>query len=152
MEFNRNVADSLPGTAAPMGHGAFPHHGNDPVIAAGAVINAYQTVAARRTDPLDSTVVSITRFHAGHTTNVIAEEAIPSGTTRALKPETQDMIERELRQIPEGVGVTYGVGIEFSYDRRYLPTVNTEIETEKAAAAAAAIVVAENILRDEAPI
>ncbi len=133
-------------------HGAFPHHGNDPVVAAGAIINAFQTVAARRTNPLDSTVVSITQVHAGHTTNVIAEEAVLSGTTRALKPKTQDMIERELRQIAEGVGVTYGVGIEFSYDRRYLPTINTEIETEKGAAAAAAIVGAENILRDEPPM
>ena len=132
-------------------HGAFPHHGNDPVVAAGAMINAFQTVAARRTNPLDSTVVSITQVHAGHTTNVIAEEAVLSGTTRALKPKTQDMIERELRQIAEGVGVTYGVGIEFSYDRRYLPTINTETETEKAGAAATAIVGAENILRDEPP-
>ncbi len=68
-----------------------------------------------------------------------------------LNPKTQDMIERKLRQIAEGVGVAYGVAIEFSYDRRYLPTINTEIETEKAAAAAAAIVGAENILRDEPP-
>ena len=132
-------------------HAGYPQHGNDPVVAVGAIINAFQTVAARRTDPLDSTVVSITQVHAGHTTNVIAEEAVLSGTTRALKPKTQDMIERELRQIAEGVGVTYGVGIEFSYDRRYLPTINTETETEKAGAAATAIVGAENILRDEPP-
>ena len=132
-------------------HAGYPQHGNDPVVAVGAIINAFQTVAARRTDPLDSTVVSITQVHAGHTTNVIAEEAVLSGTTRALKPKTQDMIERELRQIAEGVGVTYGVGIEFSYDRRYLQTINTETETKKAGAAAAAIVGAENILRDEPP-
>ena len=132
-------------------HAGYPQHGNDPVVAVGAIINAFQTVAARRTDPLDSTVVSITQVHAGHTTNVIAEEAVLSGTTRALKPKTQDMIEHELRQIAEGVGVTYGVGIEFSYDRRYLQTINTETETKKAGAAAAAIVGAENILRDEPP-
>ena len=132
-------------------HAGYPQHGNDPVVAVGAIINAFQTVAARRTDPLDSTVVSITQVHAGHTTNVIAEEAVLSGTTRALKPKTQDMIERELRQIAEGVGVTYGVGIEFSYDRRYLQTINTETETKKAGAAAAAIVGAENILRDGPP-
>ncbi len=139
----------ITGTGA---HGAFPHQGNDPVVVAAAIIMAFQSVAARRADPLDSVVVSVTQVNAGHTTNVIPEEATISGTTRALKIETQDMIERELRQIAEGIGAAHGAKIEYTYDRRYLPTINTEGETEKAAAAAADIVGVDNILRDEPPV
>jgi len=139
----------ITGTGA---HGAFPHQGNDPVVVAAAIIMAFQSVAARRADPLDSVVVSVTQVNAGHTTNVIPEEATISGTTRALKLDTQDMIERELRQIAEGIGAAHGANIEYTYDRRYLPTINTEGETEKAAAAAADIVGVENILRDEPPV
>ena len=97
-------------------------------------------------------MISVTQVHAGHTTNVIPEEAILSGTTRALKVEIQDLIEREMRQIAEGIGQTFGAQIEFSYDRRYLPTVNTVEETDFAAQAAAEIVGEVQILRDEPPV
>ena len=133
-------------------HGAFPHQGNDPVVVAAHMITSFQSIAARRTDPLDSAVISVTQVHAGHTTNVIPEEAILSGTTRALKVEIQDLIEREMRQIAEGIGQTFGAQIEFSYDRRYLPTVNTVEETDFAAQAAAEIVGEMQILRDEPPV
>jgi hippurate hydrolase len=133
-------------------HGAFPHQGNDPVVIAAQMITAFQTVAARRTDPLDSVVVSVTQVHAGHTTNVIPEDAVLSGTTRALKKETQDMIEREMRQIAEGIGAAFGAHIEFTYDRRYLPTINTPAETEFAAEAVAEIVGSEHLLRDQPPV
>jgi hippurate hydrolase len=97
-------------------------------------------------------VISVTQINAGHTSNVIAEEAVLIGTTRALKSETQNMIEREMRQIAEGIGAAFGAQIEFTYDRRYLPTVNTAAETEFAAKAAAQIVGGEHILRDEPPV
>jgi amidohydrolase len=133
-------------------HGAFPHNGNDPIVVAAHMITAFQTVAARRTDPLDSVVVSVTQVEAGHTSNVIPETATLIGTTRALRLETQDMIERELEQIAMGVGAAFGAHIDFEYDRRYLPTINSEQEAVFAAGAAADIVGAENILHDKPPV
>ncbi len=133
-------------------HGAFPHQGNDPVVIAAQMVTAFQTIVSRRTDPLDSTVISVTQIHAGHTTNVIAEEATLSGTTRALKLETQDMVEREMRQVAMGIGAAFGAQVEFTYDRRYLPTINTATEAEFSAQAVAEIVGSENLLRNELPV
>jgi len=133
-------------------HGAFPHQGNDPVVIAAQMVTAFQTIVSRRTDPLDSTVISVTQIHAGHTTNVIAEDAILSGTTRALKLETQDMLEREMHQVAMGIGAAFGAQIEFTYDRRYLPTINTATEAEFSAQAVAEIVGDDNLLRNELPV
>lgn len=133
-------------------HGAFPHQGNDPVIVAAQMVTAFQTIVSRRTDPLDSSVISVTQINAGHTSNVIAEEATLTGTTRALKTETQDMIEREMRQVVEGIAAAFGVQAELTYDRRYLPTINTATETEFAAAAAGEIVGTDQVMRDEPPV
>jgi len=133
-------------------HGAFPHQGNDPVVIAAQMVTAFQTIVSRRTDPLDSTVISVTQIHAGHTTNVIAEDAILSGTTRALKLETQDMLEREMHQVAMGIGAAFGAQIEFTYDRRYLPTINTATEAEFSAQAVAKIVGDDNLLRNELPV
>ena len=133
-------------------HGAFPHNGNDPIVVAAHMITAFQTVAARRTDPLDSVVVSVTQVEAGHTSNVIPETATLIGTTRALRMETQDMIEKELEQIAMGVGQAFGAKIDFQYDRRYLPTINSEQEAGFAVDAAEDIVGAENIVHDKPPV
>jgi amidohydrolase len=133
-------------------HGAFPHNGNDPIVVAAHMITAFQTVAARRTDPLDSVVVSVTQVEAGHTSNVIPETATLIGTTRALRMETQDMIERELRQIALGIGEAFGAKVDFEYDRRYLPTINNEKEAGFAVNAAAEVVGAENIIHDKPPV
>jgi len=97
-------------------------------------------------------VISATKFQSGHTTNVIPETALIAGTTRAFQPEIQDLMEREIRRVAEGVAAAHGASVECSYDRRYAPTVNTEAETEIAAAAAATVVGEENVLRHLPPI
>ena len=132
-------------------HGAYPHNGTDPIVVAAQMISAFQTIASRRTDPLDSVVVSITQVIAGHTSNVIPETATLIGTTRALQLETQNMIESEMRQIAKGIGDAFGAHVDFVYDRRYLPTINTPQEAEYSARAAADIVGEENVIRDKLP-
>ena len=47
------------------GHAAMPHQTKDPVVAAGMVITALQTLISRQTDPFDNAVISLTRLDAG---------------------------------------------------------------------------------------
>ncbi|MDP6563588.1 MAG: M20 aminoacylase family protein [Alphaproteobacteria bacterium] len=133
-------------------HGAFPHEGIDPVLIGAEIVMALQRIVARTTDPMKQAVISATKFQSGHTTNVIPETALIAGTTRAFQPEIQDLMEREIRRVAEGVAAAHGASVECSYDRRYAPTVNTEAETEIAAAAAATVVGEENVLRHLPPI
>ncbi len=133
------------------GHAAMPHLAIDPVIVAANLVNALQTIVSRVADPQDSAVVSVTQIHGGDTWNVIPEEVTLGGTTRSFSAEVQDMIEAKIDELASNVAATHGASARVSYERRYPPVVNTEAETELAAAAAAGIVGVENIERNPVP-
>jgi hippurate hydrolase len=133
-------------------HGAMPHQGIDPVVTSAQIVTALQTIASRNTDPLDSVVVSVTQVHGGDTWNVIPDEVTIRGTTRSFRPEVQKSIEPAIRRIAEGIAQAHGAEIaSMRYEMRYPPTVNTAAETEIAARAAAAVVGADNLVRDPTP-
>jgi amidohydrolase len=132
-------------------HGAMPHTGIDPVVTAAQITLALQTIRSRSTHPLDGAVVSVTQVHGGDTWNVIPDEMVLRGTTRSFKPEVQDTIEAGIRRIAEGVASAQGAQVRLRYERRYPPTVNTEKETEIAAAAATEVAGAGNVIRDFTP-
>ncbi|WP_341913263.1 M20 aminoacylase family protein [Ferrovibrio terrae] len=132
-------------------HGAYPHRGIDPVVIAAEMVLALQNIVARNVDPLQCAVVSCCQIQGGHTTNVIPEEVMIAGTTRAFLPEVQDMIEARMNQIVTGIAASHGATAKLDYQRRYPPTINTADETELAAAAAAAVVGGTNVLRNVNP-
>ncbi len=132
-------------------HGAMPHLGLDPIVVAAEIVTALQTIVSRATDPQDAAVLSVTQIHAGDAWNVIPEEVVLRGTTRAFRLEVQDGLEPAIRRLVEGIATAHGATAELHYEKRYPPTVNTEAETDIAAAVAADVVGADNVLRDPAP-
>ena len=70
------------------GHGALPHQTVDPVVAASEFVLSMQRVVARELNPLEASVISITAFNSGTTSNVIPAEAHLMGTARTFTPET----------------------------------------------------------------
>ena len=136
------------------GHGALaamPHLGVDAIVTGSAIVGALQTIASRATDPLDSAVVSVTRFQAGDTWNVLPDRAVLAGTTRSFRPEVRDSLEPAIRRIAGAIAEAHGATADVHYERRYPPTINDAAETERAAAAAAAVVGADNVERDPRP-
>jgi hippurate hydrolase len=67
-------------------HGARPHESADPVVGAGALIGALQTVVARRVNPATPAVLTVATVHAGTAPNVIPDRATLGGTLRATDP------------------------------------------------------------------
>ena len=106
------------------GHAAMPHQATDVVLAGSALVQALQSLVARNVDPLESAVLSVTRFHAGHADNVLPESAELGGTVRTLRPELQSMMEDGMRRVCTGIEATYGVSISLRYERGYPPTIN----------------------------
>ena len=129
-------------------HAAYPHQGVDPIVAASEMVGALQTIASRMTDPAESIVVSVTEFHAGDATNVIADEAILRGTARSFLPDAERIIEPAMRRILEGVAAAHGATVRLDYQQLYPVLVNWEKESDIAADVAAEVVGADSVTRD----
>ena len=129
-------------------HGAMPHLGIDPVVIGAQIVTALQTIASRRTDPMDSVVVSVTQIHAGDTWNVIPQEAVIRGTARSFKPEISEAIEADIKRIADGICAAHGASAGLRYERRYPALINTAEESDFAASIAAEVVGQDNVNAD----
>jgi hippurate hydrolase len=133
------------------GHAARPHRAIDPLVVGCHVVLALQTVVARRVDPQEAAVLSITQFHAGSTGNVIAEEAVLNGTVRTLRPEVQDEVQALLTSIATATAAAHGAEAVVDYERGYPPVVNAAEPTERAALAAARVLGEDRVIRERRP-
>jgi amidohydrolase len=106
------------------GHAAKPHAAVDTVLVGAQIVSQIQSVVARNVDPLDSAVVSICMFQAGHTDNVIPQTAHLRGTARSLTPEVRDLLEARLHEVVEGTARLYGARAKLTYSRDYPVTRN----------------------------
>jgi hippurate hydrolase len=133
------------------GHAARPHKTIDPVVVGSHIVLALQSLVARRTDPLDSAVLSITQFHAGSAFNVIPPDALLTGTVRTLLPHVQDDMERLMGQVVEATALAHGARAVLEYTRGYPQVVNAEAATERAALAGAKLLGENHVIRQRPP-
>jgi hippurate hydrolase len=117
-------------------HGARPQDSRDPIMAAAALAQAFQTIVSRNLDPRRPAVLSVTQIHAGSAYNVIPSEASLSGTARAFDDATREQIRTRMREIAAGVAASFGVAIEV--DTRDIFTVLENHPEQTAALAEAA--------------
>lgn len=133
-------------------HAARPHMGIDPIVIGAQIVLALQSIVSRTLDPGAQAVVSCTEFITDGIRNAIPSNVVIKGDTRSYDPEVQRMLARRMREISEGICRMHGAGCEFSYTHEFAPTVNWAECVPTAVAAAAAIVGAENVNADVAPM
>jgi amidohydrolase len=115
------------------GHAARPHLSIDTILVGAQIINQLQTIVARNVDPLESAVVSICTFQAGHTDNVIPQHALLRGTARAFSIEVRDILRKRINEVVEGTARVYGATAKVTYTNGYPVLVNHAEQTEFAA-------------------
>jgi len=135
------------------GHGAHPHIAVDPVLVAGHIITAAQSIVARNVSPVDTAVVSLCAMHAGNLAamSVIPRDARLVGTVRTFRPQTQDAIERRLNELVHSIAAAFGATATLRYERSYPATINSEREAEFAARVADSLVGCDNVVRNLEP-
>jgi hippurate hydrolase len=135
------------------GHGAHPYLSIDPVLVAGHIITAVQSIVSRNVSPIDTAVVSLCAMHAGNLAamSVIPRDARLVGTVRTFRPKTQDDIERRLNDLVRSIAAAFGATATLKYERMYPATINTELEAQFAASVADGLVGPNNVVRDLEP-
>ena len=135
------------------GHGARPHQGVDPVLVAGHLITAVQSVVARNLSAFDQAVVSLCSMQGGHpgAMSVIPGEVSLVGTVRTYCSTVQLQIEERLRALCQGVAQGFGASADLLYERIYPATINTAREAAFAADVASLLVGSERVRRDMLP-
>jgi amidohydrolase len=135
------------------GHGAHPHLTIDPVLVAGHVITAVQSIVARNVPPLERAVISLCSVHAGHpgAFSVQPREARLTGTVRTFTVDVQELVEQRLTELVESTARAFGAEAKMVYERIYPATVNPAAQARFAADVAAELVGEDNVVRNLAP-
>ncbi len=135
------------------GHGAHPYQTVDPVLVAGHIITAVQSIVSRNVKPVDSAVISLCGLRAGDlgAMSVIAGSATLVGTVRSFKAEVQALIERRLGELCSAIAQGFGATAVVTYERMYPATLNTLAEARFAGDVAQHLVGADNVVRDLEP-
>ena len=134
------------------GHAALPHLAIDPIVVGAQLVSAWQTVVSRNVKAIDPAVLTVTQFHAGDAWNVIPETVVLRGTVRCFSQSVRATIESRMRQLAEGLCTANGCRLEWWYEKRFPPTVNSPDETNTAARAAQAVLGHEQVNTDVEPV
>ncbi|XP_065850662.1 IAA-amino acid hydrolase ILR1-like 4 [Euphorbia lathyris] len=81
------------------GHAAIPQHNIDPIVAASNVIVSLQHLISREADPLDSKVVTVTKFEGRGAFNVIPDSVTIGGTFRAFAKESFIQLKQRIEEV-----------------------------------------------------
>jgi hippurate hydrolase len=133
-------------------HAARPHMGIDPIVIGAQIVLALQTIVSRTLDPGAQAVISCTEFITDGIRNAIPSNVVIKGDTRSYDPEVQKMLAARMREISEGICRMHGAECDFSYTHEFAPTVNWAECVPTAVAAATAVVGAENVDANVAPM
>ncbi|HZZ42203.1 MAG TPA: M20 family metallopeptidase [Tepidisphaeraceae bacterium] len=105
-------------------HGAYPHRGVDPIVAAAEAVLSVQMFASREYDPTDATVVTIGKFNAGTAVNIIPDTATIEATVRTLTREGRELATKALERRMRGVALANNCDLNFRWVEGYPSTIN----------------------------
>jgi hippurate hydrolase len=101
------------------GHAAAPHLTTDTILAAAHLIVSLQQIISRNVNPFSPSVLSITSFQGGYTTNVIPTEVKLMGTFRAMDEnwrfKAHELIRRQTKELVHAMGAEADVHIDVGY-------------------------------------
>jgi hippurate hydrolase len=134
------------------GHAARPQMAVDPLVIAAEIVLALQTIVSRSVDPALAAVISCTEFITDGIRNAIPSQVTIKGDTRSHSPAVGALLERRMREVCLGLCAAHGARCEFETTHEFAPTVNAERCVAVAVAAAAAVVGAERVDAEVAPM
>jgi hippurate hydrolase len=131
------------------GHASTPQLTVDTILVASQLVVSLQQVISRNKDPFIPSVLTISSFQGGYTTNVIPSEVKLMGTFRTMDETWRSQAHDLIRKMAKGLAESTGAGIEVNIDIGY-PVVNNDVQLYPVARAKAEEYAGrENILETE---
>jgi len=118
------------------GHAALPHMTKDTITIGSQIISALQTIVSRKLDPVEKGVVSVTEFITDGKKNILPGNGLIKGDARALSDKSNEIIEKNMRQLVRGICDVHGIPYEVSYKTTCPVTFNESKQAESATKAA----------------
>ncbi len=131
------------------GHAASPHITVDPILISSHLIIALQQLISRNNNPFNPSVLSITSFNAGNTTNVIPNEVKLMGTFRAMDEEWRFKAHGLIKKLTTELVESMGGEAELHIDVGYPCVMNNEALTTQAMQKAREFMGDENVSETE---
>lgn len=101
------------------GHAAAPHLTSDTILIASQLVVSLQQIISRNVNPFSPSVLSITSFQGGFTTNVIPTEVKLMGTFRAMDEtwrfKAHELIKKQTVELVHAMGAEADVHVDVGY-------------------------------------
>lgn len=101
------------------GHAAAPQYTADTILIASQLVVSLQQIVSRNNSPFNPSVLSITSFQGGTTTNVIPSEVKLMGTFRAMNEEwrfkAHELIKKQTVELVSAMGAEADIHIDVGY-------------------------------------
>jgi amidohydrolase len=89
-------------------HGAYPHHGRDPILAIAHVVVALHAQVGRRIDPQGPAVLTVGVIEGGGAENVIPSTASARAALRAQRPADRLALRAMVEEVVSGIASAHG--------------------------------------------
>ncbi len=101
------------------GHAAAPQYTADTILIASQLVVSLQQIVSRNNSPFNPSVLSITSFQGGNTTNVIPSEVKLMGTFRAMNEawrfHAHELIKKQTIELVHAMGAEAEIIIDVGY-------------------------------------
>ena len=114
------------------GHAASPHLTADTILIGSHLVLALQQIVSRNNNPFNPTVLSITSFQGGYTTNVIPSEVKLMGTLRCMDETWRFKAHQLIKQTAENIVMGMGAELNLHIDIGY-PSVHNDEQLDSTA-------------------
>ena len=127
-------------------HAASPQHARDPIMAATALVQAFQTIRSRNAPPHEAAVLSVTQIHAGAAYNVVPAEVTLAGTLRFFSEEARERMRTRMETLAKGIAAGFEMEIEIEFRDIFTVLENDAALTDKVLEIAKEVTGAEHTL------
>lgn len=112
-------------------HAAYPHTGDDVLVAASDYVNLCQKIVTRLKDPIKKAVLSFGQISGGQAHNILSENLHLKGTYRYFDDDVKSLIEDKMVAVGQAIKLIYNVDVTISRTEGTLPLHNDAKLTEK---------------------